>query len=268
MKCKIALVLMLVLSLLIVTFSGCVKEGAIPPPVPTPTPTPKTTPTPTPKPTPIPTPTLTPLPNPKYVAGDIVAEGPTDQDGLPTIVSYDKNTDQYEVSFIFKNEDGNWGHFLNESTDWHDREYVEGHCTVVIANVDLSSITIEEQKISPVPTSKTTQATASFLTISPSEAKQLIDSNPDIVILDVRTFGEFYQEGHLKDAINIPIDELPERVGELDKNEDTIVYCKSGFRGAQASQILADNGFTKVYNIDGGFDAWKLKGFPIVMSNT
>ncbi|MFC1786570.1 rhodanese-like domain-containing protein [Halobacteriota archaeon] len=256
MKWKIVLVLMLVLSLLTVTFSGCVEDGGV-------TPLPVLTPTPTPSPTPTPTPT--PLPSPKYVAGDIIAEGTTDEDGLPIIISYDQETDKYEVSFIFKNTDGDWAHFLNESTEWQDREFVEGHCPVIIANVDMSSITIEEQKTSPIPTSTTTPTHASFVTISASEAKQIIDSNPDIVILDVRTVEEF-NEGHIKGAINMPVQELPDRLGELDKNDDIIVYCLTGVRGSRASQILANNGFNKVYNMGGGIGSWIGEGFPVVTS--
>ena len=73
------------------------------------------TPTPTQKPLAspalTPTPKPTPLPNPKYVGGNIIAkepiiaEGPTNEVGLMTIVAYDKDTDEYEVNYIFRNKD-------------------------------------------------------------------------------------------------------------------------------------------------------------------
>ena len=102
------------------------------------------------------------------------------------------------------------------------------------------------------------------VTISAVEAKQLIDTTPNLAILDVRTVEEFNGE-HLNDAVNIPVQELLERLGELNKSSEILVYCRSGVRSAQASQILVDNGFTEVYNMDGGITAWTDKGFPIII---
>jgi rhodanese-related sulfurtransferase/cytochrome oxidase Cu insertion factor (SCO1/SenC/PrrC family) len=104
---------------------------------------------------------------------------------------------------------------------------------------------------------------AYFVTISALDAKELIDSNPDIVILDVRTPSE-YGEERLEGALNLPLQELQERIGELDKNSIILAYCKTGIRSAQASQILVDNGFINIYNMDGGITEWKNEHLPIV----
>lgn len=89
-------------------------------------------------------------------------------------------------------------------------------------------------------------------------------SFPDVVILDVRSQGE-YDEGHIYGAVLIPHTELEARIGELanNKNHEVIVYCRTGVRSAIASEILDSNGFTKVYNMLGGIQAWKAEGHPV-----
>jgi phage shock protein E len=67
------------------------------------------------------------------------------------------------------------------------------------------------------------------------------------VILDVRTKGE-YQSGHLRNSINIPIDNLPQNIKKLNKNKPIITCCASGSRSASARRILKANGFEQVYN--------------------
>lgn len=75
--------------------------------------------------------------------------------------------------------------------------------------------------------------------------------NKDYVLVDVRTEEE-YKNGHVKEALNIPVDNLRERIGELDKNKTIVEYCQVGLRGYIADRILSQNGF-KVYNITGGY---------------
>jgi phage shock protein E len=67
------------------------------------------------------------------------------------------------------------------------------------------------------------------------------------VIIDVRTKGE-YQNGHLKNAMNIPLDTLSANLAKLDKNKPIITCCASGMRSASAKSILKSNGFTEVHN--------------------
>ena len=88
---------------------------------------------------------------------------------------------------------------------------------------------------------------------------------PNLIILDVRTQSE-YDEGHLENAILIPITELESRINEILQYRDTeiIVYCKGGGRSAQASSILDSNNFTKVFNVLGGITAWESAGYPII----
>lgn len=75
--------------------------------------------------------------------------------------------------------------------------------------------------------------------------------------LDVRTTSEF-QQGHLKvDTVHIPLNELRERLGELDKLQDYIVSCHSGLRSYIAERILKQAGFS-VKNLDGAFALYKM----------
>jgi rhodanese-related sulfurtransferase len=83
-----------------------------------------------------------------------------------------------------------------------------------------------------------------------------------VFVLDVRTTAEVLL-GYIPGAYNIDVGELAGRLDEIDdlKNVDILVYCKAGGRSAAASVILDANGFTKVYNMLGGFDAWSLAGY-------
>jgi len=73
----------------------------------------------------------------------------------------------------------------------------------------------------------------------------------DYILIDVRTKEEF-ENGHIKESINIPVDNLRERLKELDKNKTIIEYCQVGLRGYIADRILSQNGF-KVLNVTGGY---------------
>jgi len=81
-----------------------------------------------------------------------------------------------------------------------------------------------------------------------------VDSLPrdgSVTLLDVRSPREF-SAGHIDGFINIPLDELRGRIGELDKNKRVYVHCHSGLRSYNAARILSQNGFD-VYNLSGGY---------------
>lgn len=94
-----------------------------------------------------------------------------------------------------------------------------------------------------------------YTTISVSDARAMLQSSSNVLVVDVRT-PEEYAQGHLKGAINIPLSDLPLRIGRLEQNRPILVYCQTGYRSAQASSILVKAGFTKVYNLEGGMTAW------------
>jgi rhodanese-related sulfurtransferase len=94
-------------------------------------------------------------------------------------------------------------------------------------------------------------------TIQPSALCAYIKAHPDVILLDVRSKGEFEgrdQYGTLKNAINIPVRELQAKIATISnlKNKEIIVYCSHSHRSPEAAYILTRNGFTNVTNMAGG----------------
>ncbi len=98
--------------------------------------------------------------------------------------------------------------------------------------------------------------------VTVQEARSLIADKPDLVILDVRTASE-YEDGHIEGAVNIPVQELSVRLDELSREDELLVYCRTGNRSAQAVDILQDVGFTKIYHMDAGITGWIEAGYPV-----
>ncbi len=93
---------------------------------------------------------------------------------------------------------------------------------------------------------------ADFEFINAKQAIVLLSDESNITLLDVRTVRE-YEDRHLKNAINIPVQQLDNSLNRLEKVKDQriIVYCRSGSRSIKASRILEKNGFTPL-NVEGG----------------
>ena len=91
--------------------------------------------------------------------------------------------------------------------------------------------------------------------ITPAEAKDLMDSKENYVILDVRTMEEF-AEGHIEGAILIPDYEIGEKAESVltDKNQLILVYCRSGRRSKNAASELAALGYTNIQEFGGIID--------------
>ena len=90
-----------------------------------------------------------------------------------------------------------------------------------------------------------------FETIDTNRAVELINENA--IIIDVREVEEYNRE-HIPNAINIPLSEID--TISYNKNDTIIVYCQSGMRSLEAVKILADMGYTSLYNLDGGLLNW------------
>lgn len=106
----------------------------------------------------------------------------------------------------------------------------------------------------------------SYFDISVEDSKLMIDSDPNLIILDVRTQSE-YDSGHIEDAVLIPVSELEERIDELDTDKKILVYCNCGGKSANASDILIQYGFEGVYNMERGITAWTDLGYPVVSNS-
>lgn len=97
---------------------------------------------------------------------------------------------------------------------------------------------------------------ASYHQIAQEEAKEMMTKNDGHVIVDVRRQDE-YDEGHIPGAVLIPnesiTDKQPEQLPDL--NQVILIYCRSGRRSKEASQKLADMGYTNIYEF-GGINTW------------
>ena len=105
--------------------------------------------------------------------------------------------------------------------------------------------------------SSETQSEAVSKDISIDESKKLINDGEVTLILDVRNEDEF-AEGHLKNAIQIPVKELKENLSDIEKFKDelVLVYCRSGKRSAEAVDILKENGFKNLVHMKDGISKW------------
>ena len=106
------------------------------------------------------------------------------------------------------------------------------------------------------PTTKTTEMiNMTYEQISQDEAKRIMDTESDYIIIDARTQEEF-DEGHIENAILIPEYEIQEKAPELipDKNALILVYCRSGRRSKIASEALVQLGYTNVKEFGGIID--------------
>ena len=83
------------------------------------------------------------------------------------------------------------------------------------------------------------------------------------IVLDVRATGEF-EAGHLPNARNIPLAELHQRTGELPAGRPVIVCCNTGMTSAKGAAALRKAGREEVFNLDGGLNAWRQAGLPVV----
>jgi rhodanese-related sulfurtransferase len=88
--------------------------------------------------------------------------------------------------------------------------------------------------------------------ISPRE----LDQKKGMMLLDVRTDKE-YEGGHIPGSVHVPLSEIGDRIKKLKKDKELVVYCQSGNRSIWAIKRLMGMGYTNLYNLRGGFNAWK-----------
>jgi rhodanese-related sulfurtransferase len=101
-----------------------------------------------------------------------------------------------------------------------------------------------------------------YMDVSAQEAKQLIDSKPDLVVIDV---SPHYDEGHLPGAVNYYLGDgsLDRAIPTLDKNKEYLVYCHVDSVSILGAQKLIDAGLMKVYRLEGNYRAWVDQGYPV-----
>jgi rhodanese-related sulfurtransferase len=105
-----------------------------------------------------------------------------------------------------------------------------------------------------------------FNTMKPADLNAALAETAKPFVLDVRTKDELTKDGSIEGSVNIPINDLFARLGELpkDKTAKIVILCKSGHRGAMAMMALQMNGYTNVVNLGGGMNAWVAAKLPVV----
>ncbi len=125
-------------------------------------------------------------------------------------------------------------------------------CLLVVVSAAIAA-TADDAKKSAGPAS-----------ISPGELAKLIQLEKAPLILDVRSEIE-YNETHIPGAVNIPHDQLRDRLSEIDaaKTDEIVVHCRSGYRAGIAEKTLSEAGYSNLRDLDGHMNAWQSGGYPI-----
>lgn len=98
--------------------------------------------------------------------------------------------------------------------------------------------------------------------VNAPDARALMAKKSGLVLVDVRTPEEF-QQGHLKGAKLIPLNQLQQRMNEIPRDKPILVYCAVGARSLNAARFLSSQGYRDVYQISDGLVGWYKNGFPI-----
>ncbi len=101
-----------------------------------------------------------------------------------------------------------------------------------------------------------------FARISVGEGKEMI-GREDVAVVDVREPHE-YNSGHVPDARLIPVASVFARRDELPRDKDVVFVCAVGQRSALACEMAAAAGLTRLFNLEGGTEAWIKAGYPVV----
>ncbi len=97
--------------------------------------------------------------------------------------------------------------------------------------------------------------------------KQKMDADENILLLDVRSAEDYVgEQGHVKDSVLIPVEELEKRLTEIENFQEkmVLIICRTDRRSVKAAQILAKHGFSDVHVVKQGMTDWNAKGYPIV----
>ncbi len=104
-----------------------------------------------------------------------------------------------------------------------------------------------------------------MVNLSANQFETEIENHEDALILDVRTDEEYFY-GHLKNAVLIPVQELSQRIHEIDqyRNKKVLIYCRSGVRSITAGEVLKENGFELLAHLEKGISGWLMSEKSVV----
>ena len=103
----------------------------------------------------------------------------------------------------------------------------------------------------------------SYKEIDPQQAHDLISTNSDVFLLDVREQHE-YDKAHIEGVQLVPLGQLPERHSDLPKDKPILCICAGGVRSEKAARFLLSNEFQDVTNMSEGMRGWLQRGLPTV----
>ncbi len=98
--------------------------------------------------------------------------------------------------------------------------------------------------------------------ISPAELHAQRESGAAPVVVDVRS-PEEYASGHVPGAVNIPFDQVAQRIAEIEAPRGVALYCMVGPRARKAESALLAAGYASVFHLEGGLAAWQAAGLPV-----
>ncbi len=127
------------------------------------------------------------------------------------------------------------------------------NCPICGENPTVTEL-IDYQEFCGIPQAQAVEEENNVPEITVQELKQKMDNGDNVNVLDVREPHE-YEVANIGVKL-IPLGELPQRIAELDSDENFAIHCKSGARSAKAVKLLQDAGFQNAYNVKGGITAW------------
>ncbi len=137
--------------------------------------------------------------------------------------------------------------------------------TLVVAGALLTGCA-QSQSPAPAPTGQapaTQQQKAPMVNLTAADLLAQVKAGGKPFIVDVRTPEEF-AAGHIDGAKNIDLQTIEKGIKAVPKEQEIVLICRSGNRSAQAYEILAQLGYTKLKNVTGGMQAWEQAGGPVV----
>ncbi len=137
--------------------------------------------------------------------------------------------------------------------------------SITVVAIGLSSITRAEVAGIKSGGQMVKEVAASVKNITTADLKKEIETNPDLVLVDIRTYGEIRSMGGVIDAtqnVNIPRGWLEFRIDKHAQSKDTpiVVYCGGNIRSPLAADTLSKMGYTDVRNYSDGFLGWRKSG--------
>lgn len=94
--------------------------------------------------------------------------------------------------------------------------------------------------------------------ISASQLKSRLESDKALFLLDVREPFEF-SHAHIENSVLIPLNQIPQRLQDIDYDKEIVTICHHGMRSMQAANFLHQVGFKDISNLTGGIDAWSVE---------